>query len=75
MKSLNTKLALAAVAIAALATPALAARSHQVRQPDYSASAPVQSQVGVYPDGGARTGTAESVQSGAEFNVQNRGYN
>jgi hypothetical protein len=68
MKSLNTKLALSAVAIAMLATPALAARTqHQVpQQPLYDT---VQSQVGTYPDGAPKTGTAENVQSGAEFNL------
>jgi hypothetical protein len=32
-------------------------------------------QVETYPNGAARTGTAESVQSGAEFNLQERGIN
>ncbi|MGA2891967.1 MAG: hypothetical protein ABSE22_03805 [Xanthobacteraceae bacterium] len=74
MKSLNRKLALSAVAIAMLATPALAARTHQ--QPQRPVYDTVQSQVGTYPDGGAdRTGTAASVQSGAEFNVLNNRNN
>jgi hypothetical protein len=72
MTSFKMKLALSVLAIAALATPALAARSHQQvsQRPVYDA---VQSgQVGTYPDGGAgRTGTAASAQSGAEFNLQN----
>ena len=58
MKSLNMKLALSAVAIAMLASPALAARTqHQApKQPLYDT---IQSnQVGTYPDGGTKTGTA-----------------
>jgi len=75
MKSLNMKLALSAVAVAMLATPAFAARSHQQvsQRPTYDTYQG--SQVETYPNGAARTGTAESVQSGAEFNVQNRGFN
>ena len=70
MKSLNAKLALSAVAIAMLATPALAARSrdHVYQRPTYDMVQP-QQQVGTYPNGAAKTGTAESVQSGAEFNL------
>jgi hypothetical protein len=78
MKSLNMKLALSAVAIAMLATPALAARSHtQVSQrPIYDTYQGDQgAQVETYPNGAGRTGTAESVQSGAEFNLLNRGVN
>jgi hypothetical protein len=70
MKSLNMKLALSAVAIAMLATPALAARSreHVIQRPTYDT---MQSgQFETYPNGAARTGTAASVQSGAEFNLQ-----
>jgi len=75
MKSLNMKLASAALAIAMLATPALAARSHQQssQQSNYSTNKAIQSeQVGTYPNGASRTGSAESVQSGAEFNLLNR---
>lgn len=75
MKSLNTKVALSAIAIAMLATPAFAARSHQQvdQRPIYDS---VQSQVGTYPDGGAdRTGTALSEQSGAAFNLLNNRNN
>jgi hypothetical protein len=66
MKSLNTKIASAALGFAVLATPAFAQRQH--RQPqDYSAvqSAPVEH----YLNGGVRTGTAANRESGAEFNL------
>jgi hypothetical protein len=70
MKTLNVKLALAAVAIAALATPALAARSHErVARPVYDTTQGVQQQVGTYPNGAAKTGTAENVDSGAAFDL------
>jgi hypothetical protein len=71
MKSFNTKLALSAVAIAMLATPALAARSHArvTERPVYDTTQSVQQQVGTYPNGAAKTGTAENAESGAEFNL------
>ena len=70
MKSFNTKLALTAVAIAMLATPALAARSHaRVERPVYDTTQSVQQQVGTYPNGAAKTGTAENTQDGAAFNL------
>jgi len=66
MKSLNTKIALAALGFAVLATPASAQRLHRQTQ-DYSAyqSAPVEH----YPNGAERTGTAANRDSGAEFNL------
>jgi hypothetical protein len=77
MKSLNIKLVLSALAIAALATPAFAQRPHQrvqneqlqtqdyVRGDAYQNVAPLH-----YPDFGAdRTGTLESQESGAEFSL------
>jgi len=75
MKSLNMKLALSAVAVAMLATPALAQRQHQRVQynglQDYageayqSAPAPLH-----YPDfSAARTGTVASQESGAAFSL------
>jgi hypothetical protein len=77
MKSLNIKLALSALAIATLATPAFAQRPHQrvqneqlqtqdyVRSDAYQNVAPLH-----YPDFGAdRTGTLESQESGAEFSL------
>ena len=64
MNSLNTKLAFSSLVVAMLATPAFAQRLHQPSQPqDYYGS-----QTEHYPNGGARTGTAESYQSGAMFN-------
>jgi hypothetical protein len=72
MKSLNTKLALSALGIALLATPAFAQKpQHQsYRQQELNAPATADpSNVGVYPNGAQRTGSADSVQSGAEFNV------
>jgi hypothetical protein len=70
MKSLNMKLAFSALAIAMLATPALAKTHHQARDgQDYVGSASVQPAPEHYPNGGSRSGTAESVQSGAEFNL------
>ncbi len=77
MKSLNIKLALSALVIAALATPAFAQRPHQ-----RVASQPLQSQDYVgggayqnvaplhYPDFGAdRTGSLEAEESGAAFSL------
>jgi hypothetical protein len=59
MTSLKIKLAMSAIAIAMLATPALAAGTTGTQQGPISH----------YPDGGAgRTGTAQSYQSGAMFN-------
>jgi|HubBroStandDraft_2_1064218.scaffolds.fasta_scaffold415024_1 hypothetical protein len=71
MKSINTKLALSAVAIAMLATPALAARSHArvTERPVYDSTQSVQQQVGTYPNGAAKTGTAENTQDGAAFDL------
>lgn len=71
MNSLSTKLAFSALVVAALATPAFAKSHHSHRQlEDYAGSAAVQQfQPQQYPNGGgARTGTAESVESGAIFN-------
>jgi hypothetical protein len=77
MKSLNMKLALSAVAIAIamLATPALAkthrhVSTQQQQQNDAGTSAIQQGPVLHYPNGGVgRTGTAQSLESGAEFNL------
>jgi hypothetical protein len=77
MKSLNIKLLLSVAVASMLATPALAQRQHQ-RFPTeqlqqmrgyvdsaYPASSPLH-----YPNGGAdRTGSLESQESGAEFNL------
>jgi hypothetical protein len=75
MKSLNTKLALSAVAIAMLATPAFAQRQHQRvqydRLQDYAGSDVYQSVSPLhYPDfSAARTGSLESQESGAQFSL------
>jgi hypothetical protein len=72
MKSLNTKLALAVVAVAVLASPAFAASSHQqtAQQPDYATNGTFQrGQFYTYPNGATKTGSAENVESGAEFNL------
>ena len=75
MKSLNMKLALTALAVATLATPAFAQRQHQRvpfdRLQDYAGSNAYQGGPALhYPDfSAARTGTTESVESGAVFNL------
>ena len=71
MKSFNAKLALSAVAIAMLATPALAARSHArpSERPLYDTAQSPQRQIGTYPNGAPKTGTAESAEDGATFNL------
>jgi len=72
MKSLNMKLALAAVAVAVLASPAFAARTHQqaAQQPDYATNGTFQrGEIYTYPNGATKSGSAENVESGAEFNL------
>jgi hypothetical protein len=68
MHSLNTKIFLAALGVAVLATPALAHSRHRQAQ-DYNAiqSAPVEH----YPNGAQKTGSAANRDSGAEFNLGN----
>jgi hypothetical protein len=66
MKSFNTKLALAALGIAMLATPALAQRQHHQTQSQVQ-SAPVNDLTG-YPNPVTRTGSEAQQQSGATFN-------
>ena len=70
MNSLKTKLAFSALIVAALATPAFAQGHHSRRQlEDYAGSGVMQQAEPLhYPNGAARTGTEESVQSGAMFN-------
>ena len=72
MTSLTTKLALSAVGIALLASPALAQKpkhqaAHQQMLAPELPAAPTD--VGTYPNGAIRSGSAESVESGAEFNL------
>ncbi len=77
MKSLRVKLALSAVAVAMLATPAFAQRPHQrvqnerLQTQDYVGGEAYQNAAPLhYPDFGAdRTGTTESEESGALFNL------
>jgi hypothetical protein len=79
MKTLNTKLAksklaLSVLGVALLASPAFAQRPHrqvshhemQFQGPTYDVVQP--GQLPVYPNGANRTGSAASVESGAEFN-------
>lgn len=68
MKSLNTKLALSALAIAMLATPAFAQRQHhQVQQQTQYQYGPT-NDTGTYPNPIGRTGSEGSRESGAAFN-------
>jgi hypothetical protein len=71
MNSLSTKLAFSALVVAALATPAFAQGHHSRRQlQDYAGYGAMQQAEPLhYPNGAARTGTEDSVQSGAEFNL------
>jgi hypothetical protein len=70
MKSLNMKLALSAVAIAMLASPALAQGKHRQVRADYSNTETMQQPAPEhYPNGAPKTGTEESIESGAEFNL------
>jgi hypothetical protein len=68
MHSLNTKIFLAALGVAVLATPALAQSRHRQAQ-NYNAiqNAPVEH----YPNGAQKTGSAANRDSGAEFNLGN----
>ena len=77
MKSLKIKLALGAVAVAMLATPAFAQRPHQRVQNEqlqtqgYAGDEAYQNGPALhYPDFGAdRTGSLASQESGAEFSL------
>jgi hypothetical protein len=72
MKSLSTKLVLSALGVALLATPAFAAKHHQASyqglQNSAAGTAPT-TDVGTYPNGATRTGSAYSRESGADDNV------
>ena len=67
----------AALAVAMLATPALAQTKHKVQPQPQAQSyeglqnyvAPAPASVGVYPNGAIRSGSAESRESGAEDNL------
>jgi hypothetical protein len=66
---LTTKLFLSAVGIALLATPALAQESYRHSSSRNLYNYQTNDPAGVYPNGASRSGSAESVQSGAEFNT------
>jgi len=66
MTSFKTKAALSVLAVALLATPALAQRQQrQTKAQDPYASAPVEH----YPNGAPKTGSAAAQESGADFNL------
>jgi len=77
MKTIGTKLALSALAVVMLATPALAAgKHHPAANTDQTTtyqglqnSAAGQMNVGTYPNGASRSGSAYSLDSGAADNV------
>jgi hypothetical protein len=75
MKSINVKLALSALAVAMLATPALAQHSRhhqpapQQRQLQDSWNNSQANPVGTYPNGATRSGSVYSRESGADDNV------
>ena len=72
MKSLSTKLVLSALGVALLATPAFAAKHHASYQglQNSAAGTPAPTtDVGTYPNGATRTGSAYSRDSGADDNV------
>jgi len=66
MKTISAKLALSALAVAMLATPALAASKHH---PAAAYQGLQNSDVGTYPNGATRSGSAYSLESGAADNV------
>jgi hypothetical protein len=71
MKAFNTKLALSALAVAILATPALAQQqpySQSSHKQIYN-SAAASTDVGTYPNGATRSGSTYSRESGADDNV------
>lgn len=70
---LNTKLILSTVGIALLATPALAQESYRHASSRNLYNYQTNDRVGVYPNPIGKSGSAESVQSGAAFNTD-RGY-
>jgi uncharacterized protein YdeI (BOF family) len=70
MKSINMKLVMSALAIAMLATPALAKTHRQARDlQDSAGTTTVQPEQFQYPNGATKTGSAESEESGADFNL------
>jgi hypothetical protein len=72
MKALGTKLVFSAVGIALLASPAFAQRPRHYaapRSPYYDYAASRANPVGVYPNPVGVSGSAESIQSGAAFDL------
>ena len=73
MKTISAKLALSALAVAMLATPALAASNHHPAAAyqglQNSTVGYPQTDVGTYPNGATRSGSAYSLESGAADNV------
>ncbi len=65
MKSLTSKLLLSALGIALIATPALAQRPHRHAPARLANTYPLPT----YPNPVTRSGSAESVESGAAFNL------
>ena len=68
MKSFTSRLLLSAIAVAIVATPALAQRQHRQAPPRAFANP-----VGTYPNPVTRSGSEHSIESGAAFNVDH-GY-
>lgn len=68
MKALNTKLVFAALAVAMLATPAFAQRQ-QLHDQYLPQTKQYQDPAGTYPNPVTRSGSAESVDTGAAFNT------
>lgn len=69
MKSLIRKLALSALAIAMLATPALAKEHQTAASRQQGTIATQQAEAPHYPNGGLKSGSADSFRSGAEFDL------
>ena len=73
MKSVSTKLILSALGVALLATPAFAVKHHpasyQGLQNSAAGAPEPTTDVGTYPNGATRTGSAYSRESGADDNV------
>jgi hypothetical protein len=69
MKSLSTKLVLSALGVALLATPAFAAKRHPASYQDLQNSITAPSDVGTYPNGATKSGSAYSRESGAQDNL------
>ena len=69
MKSLNTKLVLSVLGIAALATPAFAQRPYWQARPYNNYQAPAAYPGGAYPNPVASSDSEQSIESGAEFDT------